>query len=175
MNNIDWINLPYDHSGRWSKIYNSIMNPSAKITWPQFIMEMVIYHRSKYLKDYPKIQKGPNWSEYIQKQVRSLSQQAYMIVKYFPHPDDEPLIVPAFKNYFRQNRVMKIGQYRKTRQKDGKCLVTQDEKDLVKGIACELNRLKENRNRMMQSASKTTDVDNKEKKQISYRTILKNG
>ena len=49
--NIDWNTLPYDHKS-WAKDQVSIMNPAAKITWPQFIAEMVIWNRSRIMDEY---------------------------------------------------------------------------------------------------------------------------
>jgi hypothetical protein len=147
MSNIDWTVLPYDHSGRWSKKYDSIMNPRGdKITWPQLVAEFVIYWRTEFLKDYKNIQFGPDWYKTITKQVRQLNQQACSICNYFPHPDDEPLVVVAFKNVFRKNRVMTIGQFRKVRKtKDGKINITQNEKDILTNITYELKRLVDQR------------------------------
>lgn len=141
--NINWKeNQPFSHNGRWVKKYQSIMNPEEKVTWPQLIAEFVIYWRSKMLKNYPKIQKGKGWSNAIQKQVRDLNQQAAVICNYFPHPDDEPLVVYAVKKYFREQKPLKIGRFRKNRitNKNGRDIIniTQDEKDVVLGISAEL-------------------------------------
>ncbi|MFA5759525.1 MAG: hypothetical protein WC942_09255 [Clostridia bacterium] len=153
----EWMDmtLPYNHNGRWSKKIKSIFNPQAMVTWPQFIAECVIFWRSKIIKTFPKITYGPGWSDALARQVRQLNQQAATICNYFPHPDDEPLVYSAFKNYIRANRVMKIGQYRKVRTtKDGKCNITQDEKDVVKGIAKELLRLTNQRAAVTNAATK---------------------
>jgi len=126
------------------------MNPQDKVTWPQLIMEFVIYWRIQFLKDYKNIKHGYGWSNQIQKQVRQLTQQAYAICNYFPHPDDEPLVVPAFKNFFRRHRPLTIGTYRKTRftTKGNRkvCNLTQGEKDVVLGLAAELSKLIDQRN-----------------------------
>ena len=142
---IDWKKKPkYNH--KWRKIYTSIMDPTAKITFPQYIMEMVIYNRMRFLKTFPKIHRGPGWSQQIAKQVRQLCQQSSTICNYFPHPDEEPLVIASFRNFFRNNRAMKIGAFRKARiNKNGKCNITNDEKDIVVGVTKELERLQKQR------------------------------
>lgn len=141
---MDFKNVPYNHSGRWEKIYDSIMAPGEKCTWPQFIVEMVIYWRSRLIPDFPAITKGKGWSKSIAGQVRRLEQQAAVICNYFPHPQDEPLVVYAVKKYFRTNRITSIGGFRKNRVKvtggKEKCLVSQAEKDVVLGIQAELDQ-----------------------------------
>lgn len=140
--NIDWGNLPYDHAGRWQKNMDSVMNPGTKVTWPQLIVEFVVYWRSKYIDSYKTIQRGANWYRSIAREVRNLNQQACVLCNYFPHPTDEPLVLLAIKNWFRDRRVMKIGRYRKVRvTSDGKINITQDEKDIVYGIKAELDKL----------------------------------
>jgi hypothetical protein len=140
--NTDWKNLPFDHSGRWQKKIDSIMNPGTKITWPQFVAEMIIYWRTRFIKDYQDITIGPDWYKPIMKHVRDLNQQSTVICNYFPHPDDEPMVTVAFKNWFRKNRPMKIGRFRKTRIKpNGSLNITQDEKDVIYGVQSELDRL----------------------------------
>ena len=141
---IDWANLPFDHSGRWEKKFQSIMNPtpSGRVTWPQLIAEFVVYWRSRIIKTYHKINKGEGWSTPVQAEVRKLNQQTAAICNYFPHPDDEPLVIVAVKKFFRENKPLKIGQFRKSRvTKTGKVNITQDEKDIVKGISFELSKL----------------------------------
>jgi hypothetical protein len=121
------------------------MNPDEKITWPQLIAEFVIFFRTRMIKNYPKVSKGKGWSSQIQKQVRDLNQQATVICNYFPHPDDEPLVVYAVKKYFREHKPLKIGQFRKARlsSKGGKehLTITQAEKDVVLGINAELMKV----------------------------------
>lgn len=154
---------PYSH--KWHKIHVSIMNPIAKITFPQYIMEMAVYNRTKFLKTFPKIQKGPKWSQQIAKQVRQLCQQASVICNYFPHPDDEPLVVVSFRNFFRTNRTTKIGAFRKARiNKTGKSNITIDEKDVVTGITKELKRLQKQRD-MFKTVLKDKDLD-----EIKFKT-----
>ena len=139
---IDFKTLPYSHEGRWVKKFQSIMNPDENVTWPQLIAEFVIFFRMRIIKNYPKIDKGKGWSSQIQKQVRDLNQQAAVICNYFPHPDDEPLVIYAVKKYFREQKPLKIGQFRKVRvsNKGGKehLTITQAEKDVVLGINAEL-------------------------------------
>jgi hypothetical protein len=146
---IDWKTLPFDHAGRWEKKVDSLFAPGEKVTWPQFIAEMVIFWRSRYLKDFPKIEKGKGWSRPIQKIVRDLNQQAAVICNYFPHPDDEPLVVYAVKKYFRTHKPLKIGRVRKSRvTKTGgreRVNITQSEKDVVLGINAELMKVLETR------------------------------
>lgn len=135
--------MPFDHSGRWHKKFPSIMNPGGdKITFPQLVAEFVVYWRVELMKDYQNIKCGNGWYLPIQSQVRHLNQQSHTICNYFPHPDDEPLVVPAFKNVFRRLRPLTIGGFRKTRQtKNGKLNITQAEKDIIVAIECELERL----------------------------------
>ena len=160
---IDWHKLPYDHKGKWTKKYQSIMNPADKVTWPQLVAEMVIYWRTKYWKKYSEVKVGAEWSVPIQRDVRSICEQAYAICNYFPHPDDEPLIVPAVKNFIRRSRVTHIGQFRKVRTKtsDGGRVVdniTQDEKDVVKGIQVELDAMVAQRDVFLQHAKTNVSV-----------------
>lgn len=139
---IDWKIPPYSHS--WSKNIDSVMNPlGSKITFPQFVVEMLIYNRCKYIKSFPKIVRGEGWSNAISKQIRGLCQQAYLICNFFPHPQEENLVTVAFKNVFRNQMVFKIGQFRKVRiYKDGKLNITQDEKDIIMAVSAEFNNLK---------------------------------
>ncbi len=142
---IDWFDLPYDHAGRWEKKIDSIMNPGSKVTWPQFVAEMVIYFRTKILDDYRDVKIGPDWYKTRMKEVRNLNQQACIICNYFPHPDEEKLVYAAFKNFFRNAKPLKIGQFRKVRytEKNGKKIsnITDAEKDVISGISVELSRL----------------------------------
>jgi len=112
------------------------------------------------LKDYKDIVFGPDWYVPIQKQVRALNQQAYTICNYFPHPDDEPLVIVAFKNIFRKQRPLTIGAFRKVRQtKNGKINITQAEKDILSALQYELDRLIKQRNLF-------TDIIPKENKTV---------
>ena len=155
---INWFELKYNHVGRWEKKIDSIMNPGTKITWLQYIAEMIICCRVQLLKDYKDIQRGPDWYKSISKAVRDLNQQASVICNYFPHIDDEPLVSVAFRNYFRKRRPLKIGTFRKVRftEKDGRKVgnITQDEKDTVVGIQAELDRLIAQRNVFVDAAPK---------------------
>src|SRR6185312_9902712 len=94
---------------------------------------------------YKDIKPGKQWYHSIARDVRSLNQQTPVLCNYFPHPDDEPLVIVAFKNFFRQNRVVKIGGFKKTRivTKGAREVIniSQDEKDVVLGVANELERL----------------------------------
>lgn len=146
---MEWTNLPFAHEGRWIKKYPSIMNPLDKVTWPQLVAEFVIFWRKQFLPNYKGLG-GPGWSSSIQRHVRNLNQQACVLCNYFPHPSDDPLVEVAFKSYFRKNRPMKIGQYRKVRFtiKNGREVsnITQDEKDVVLGIDAEYQKLVKQRN-----------------------------
>jgi hypothetical protein len=133
---IDWAVLPYDHKGRWKKSIKSILDPNGLVTWPQYIVEMVIWCRKQVFDEYRGII-GKNWSDKIAKQVRQLEYQAAVICNHFPHPEDEPLVVQAFKNHFRRVKPLSIGGYRKNRQN-----ITQYEKDLVLGVRSELEKLR---------------------------------
>lgn len=137
---MDWKVVPYSH--KYPKAFTSIFNPQSKITFPQFVAEMVIFNRARFIKDFPKIEKGPGWSKQISKVVRGLVQQATVVCNYFPDINEDPLVEEAFKNFFRNNRVFKIGQYRKVRvTKAGKLNITQDEKDIINGIDAEYKKL----------------------------------
>lgn len=153
---INFYEVPYNHAGTWERDIDSIMNPGTKVTWPNFIVECIIYWRIKLIKDYPKVTKGPGWSKIISGQVRRLAQQVHVLVNYFEHPSQEPLVVVAFKNYLRQNRVTTVGGYRKVRYKtinDRKVLnISKAEKDFINGVAAELNRLKKQRESFATSA-----------------------
>lgn len=140
---INWKELPYNHKGRWTKKYDSIMTPGGKCTFPQLIAQWVLDTRDKYIKTF-NIKRGPGWSIPIERQVRSLIQQASVLCNYFPHPDDDPLVLAAFRKYFTQNRIFKIGRYSKYRvTKQGKLNVTKDEKAVVKALMFTYNELKE--------------------------------
>lgn len=140
---INWFDLPYSHN--WKKNVQSIFDPNSKITFPQFIMEMVLFNRERYWGKFPKIPRGQGWSNALMKQVRQLIQQSTTLCNYFPHVDNDPLVDVAFRNFFRNNRVTKIGQYRKTRytiKGDRKVSnITQDEKDVINGVMFEYNKL----------------------------------
>lgn len=146
---MNWKEPPYNHT-KWEKKHDSIFSPETKVTWPQFIVEMVIFWRTKILKDYPEIKKGKGWSRAIAGQVRSLEHQATVICNYFPHPDLEPLVVYAVKKFFRTRRPLKLGGFRKNRTKISEagnevCIVSQDEKDIVLGIQDELTKVMQSR------------------------------
>lgn len=173
---VDWkAPLPYNHVGRWNKCVVSIFNPIEKITWPQYLAELIIQNRAKVIKTFQKIKIGPGWSNSVRSQYRSLIQQAYCICNYFPHPDDDPLIYIAFQNYIKNNRVLKIGQYRKVRvSKSGKINITDAEQDIVLGITCELERLKESVPITTSTASKSTVVT-KDNVEFKTHTVQKSG
>jgi hypothetical protein len=143
----NWKTLPYNHVGRWEKKFQSIFDPNSKITWPQFIAEMVVYWRCQFFKNYQDVKQGTNWYHPIEKDVRNLNQQAPVICNHFPHPDDESLVIVAFKNFFRKNRPTNIGRFCKSRssinKKTGreKLNITQPEKDIILGVQAELDRL----------------------------------
>lgn len=137
---IDWTETPHKH--KWIKNRTSIFNNEDKITFPQFIAEMVIYNRNKYWKKYHEVGTGPGWSIPLSKEYTGLIQQATTLCNYFPHPDEDPLVDGAFRNYFRNFRITNIGQYRKIRVKeDGKSNITDQEKNVVKGVLIEYNKL----------------------------------
>jgi hypothetical protein len=140
----NWADLPpYNHGGNWAKNKRSIMNPLVDVTFPQFVAEMVFFNRSVIIKTFPKIIKGQGWSRGFEAQYRSVIQQCYNLCNYFPRPDDDPLVEIAFKNFFKNTRCISIGCYRKTRvTKTKKINISQAEKDVVKGISIELERLK---------------------------------
>lgn len=169
---IDWYDLPYNHAGRWERKYVSIMNPVVKVTWPQFIAEMVIYWRTQILKTYKDIKIGDGWYKPITKAVRDLNQQACVLCNYFPHPDDEKMVEVAFKNFFRRNRSLKLGQHRKVRytEKNGRKVlnITQDEKDVVIGVTAELNILLEKRNIFQKEGTKLEEA--KKPETVTFNT-----
>lgn len=141
---MDWKEVPYSHS--YKKVFDSIFNPQDKITFPQFVAEMVIFNRERFIKSFQKLDRGPGWSNQISRTVRGLVQQATVVCNHFPSIEEEPLVEEAFKSFFRNNRVFKIGQYRKTRvSKTGKLNITQDEKDVIKGIKAEYDKLTKKR------------------------------
>lgn len=172
MAEINWYELPYNHAGRWEKKYDSIMDPGSKVTWPQFVAEMVIYWRIQFLKDYRDIKVGHGWHNSICKAVRDLNQQAAVICNYFPHPDDEKIVEAAFRNFFRRNRPMKIGRYRKVRftEKGSRKVlnITQDEQDVVRGITHELEQLRARREIFTAEAKKIETK--KDPKAITFNT-----
>jgi hypothetical protein len=139
---MDWENLPFDHSGRWSKTVNSPMNPGAKITWPQFIMEAIVINRRKYWRvpKWQSIRMGDGWSKAISKDIRGLCQQTSALCNYFPHPDDDLAVKEGFLHYLRTFRPTKIGQFRKHRKS-----ITQDEKDFVVGVTEQIEKARKAR------------------------------
>jgi hypothetical protein len=149
------------------------MNPGSKVTWPQYVAEMVIYWRTQFIKDYKDIQRGQDWHKTIQKPVRDLNQQAAVICNYFEHPNKEPLVAVAFRNFFRKTKPMKIGQFRKVRftEKNGRRVsnITQDEKDVVTGINAELNRLIIQRDMFIAATPKSKDPL-KSQEEIKFKT-----
>jgi hypothetical protein len=146
--NIDWVNLPYNHNGTWIKNKQSVMSPGTLVTWPQLLAEIVIYNRIKIIKSFPKVQLGPGWSCAIAGQVKGLIQQMHVICNYFEHPNTDPLVEVAFLHYFKNNKALKVGGFRKIRvTKAGKINITDTEKDTVKGLMYEFNRLKEQRDK----------------------------
>lgn len=172
MKKLDWSTMPYDHKGRWHKKFQSIMNPSGdKITFPQLVAEFVIYWRTELLKDYQNIKYGPEWYLPIQAQVRNLNQQACAICNYFPHPDDEGLVIVAFKNVFRKLRPLTIGGFRKTRKtKSGKINITQAEKDILNALQCELERLIEQRNIFISVSTDDKKIEPSVKKEVTFNS-----
>jgi hypothetical protein len=153
---INWYELPYSHK-EWQQKYTSIFNPTGKkISFPHYVAEMLLFNRSKILKNFPIIIKGEGWTNAIQDQYRKAVQQAYTICNYFPSIESEPLVEMAFRNVFRNNRILSIGQYRKIRvTKAGKLNITQAEKDCVLAISTELERL--TKQRVTYSEVKTTE------------------
>jgi hypothetical protein len=167
---IDFKNPPFNHAGRWHKKYDSLMNPGTKVTWPQLVVEYLIYFRTKFIPTYNDVKIGPDWYKPIQGEVRRLNQQSTAICNYFAHPDDEPLVLAAFKNHFRKHKPMKMGRYIKNRitTKGGKekLNITQDEKDLVTGINHELKDLLKQREVFKNLEPVVINTDN----QDTYRT-----
>lgn len=171
-------NLPFNNAGRWSQEMDSIMNPGQKCTLPQYIAQKVLETRCKYLKDHPKITKGPGWSTAVSKQVRQLCQQAAVICNYLPHPDDDPLVIPTIKSYFTENRIFSIGQYRKTRvTKSGKLNITQYEKDVANGLLAKYNQLKTKKEKIVNSTPILEEITKVEpsKEQTTIVTNKKRG
>lgn len=140
---IDWKSSLADYSGRWRQNFTSIMNPNgSKITFIQYLAEIICWNRMQVLKSYSDVKIGPQWYSTIQKDVRSLNQQAAALTGYFPFYEDEPLVVPAFKNFFRKHRTLAIGGFKKNRvTKKGTIAISQEEKDCIIGISTELDRL----------------------------------
>jgi hypothetical protein len=129
---------------------------------------MILFNREQYINSFQKLPRGPGWSNAIQRQVRSLVQQAIVVCNYFPDIKTEPLVIVAFKSFIKNNRVFKIGQYRKTRiTKQGKVNITQDEKDVVKGISKELDKLISARDC---TKSVVEEIKIPEQKQVSFAT-----
>lgn len=160
---------PYKH-GKWTARFKPVMNssPGAKnITFPQFIVEMVVFFRSKLLKDWKHVKRGPDWHKNIGTQVRNLNYQANFILNWFPHPDEEPLVEVAFRNYFKLNRTCAIGGYVKNKKK-----LSQQEKEVIKGVWSELSRLQSRRSQMCSLSDKEKQyIENlKNNSNIKFRT-----
>lgn len=138
------------------------MNPGTKVTWPQLVAEFVIYWRTKFIKNYKDIKLGPEWYDKIAGVVRRLNHQTPVICNFFPHPDDEPLVEAAFKNYFRKFKPLKIGAFKKVRftEKNGKTSlkISKDERDIITGLQSELDDLLDKRNVMKEAVAK---IENK--------------
>lgn len=151
MTKIDFSKVPYNHSGRWHKKFDSIFAPEEKVTWPQYISECVVFWRIKLLKDHPQVTRGKGWSKSIQREFRMLVQQASVVCNFFPHPDDEPLVIYSVKKFLRERRVCSLGGFRKYRTKVSKAgnevlTITQAEKDVINGIQYELDKVVKARN-----------------------------
>lgn len=160
--------LPYQHT--YQKNLQSIFDPNAKITAPQFISEMLIWNREHYIKSHPKLPRGEGWSRSIVTQFVKLVQQATALLNYFPHIQDEPLVLVAFKNVFRNHAVMKIGGFRKVRvTKEGKINITKEEKAIVTMIEEELNRLIKQRDSFKVVAEKQIQ---KNPEQTTFKTTV---
>lgn len=175
----NWFDLPYNHCGTWKQVIISVMDPNGKVTWPQFIVELVIVSRRKFIPKYRDIKLGRGWSREISGEVRKLVQQATVLCNYFEHPDKDPLVRAAFLKYFREHTPMKIGQYRKTRYKmlgNGRkvCTITQDEKDIVNGIYAEFEKLSSLRgNPVSQDASAKYHLSNIPKTgPVKFKTLV---
>lgn len=167
-NNIDWKILPYDHSGRWEKKHESKLAPGEKCTWPQWLVEFVVMNRAKFFPEY-RVTIGKGWSVPISKEVRALNQQMCTICNYFPHPDDENIVYKVFNTYFKQYHPFKIGTHRKVRvTKDGKCNVTQCEKDVIKGLMYLYSKFKSEDKQVVQPVN--TQTNTTENNDPTYRT-----
>jgi len=182
---MNWKELPYSHS--WEKTYTSVFNPTTKVTFPQFIAEKILYNREKYIRGFEKFSRGAGWSKDNSGMIRRLVQQCNTICNYFPHVQEDPIVELAFKNAIDKNKIMKVGQYRKTRiTKDGKLNITQDEKDVYNAINSEYEKLKKKRDTFkafhnepihkseqdVQSVSSLTKSKNKGKKSIQALMAL---
>jgi hypothetical protein len=143
---VNWKTPPFDHAGRWVKCIPSIMNPLDNVTWPQFVMEMVVFARIKIFgKKNNKwaIRTGPGWSKQVGPDVRKIVQQAHIICNFFPHPNDDPAVPIAFRQFFRKHLPLTIGAYRKTRvDQNGKVMITKAEKDIILGLSEEYKAVK---------------------------------
>ncbi|TXT66090.1 MAG: hypothetical protein BAJALOKI3v1_50090 [Promethearchaeota archaeon] len=134
-NQINWSNPKWDHAGKLPKEFDSLFNPGSKITWTQYIAELIIKNRVKYIKSYPKITIGNNWYHPINAEVRKLCQSASYIIKFFPHYKDNSSVIPAFRRYITSKPVFKLGMPKKSLvKKNGKANITQHEKDIILGV-----------------------------------------
>jgi len=149
---IDWQNPPF-LGQEYPKNFTCIFNPPEKISFPAFLVQMCLFNRERFIKTHKKIPRGSGWSTGLGSTVRLMMMQAYVICGYFLAPHIEPLVGVAFKNYFRSNRVFKLGTYKKNRKN-----ISIDEKELIKGISVELSRLKNQRDIFSQVAPQKTEV-----------------
>jgi hypothetical protein len=157
---------PYNHAGRWSKKFDSIFCPGDKITFPQYVTEMLVWCLSTWAEPYKSIKKGPGWSTAVSKQIRSISQQSYHICNHFPHPDDDKLVVLAFRNYFRKHKPNTIGRYRKTDKS-----ATKAEKDTINAINFEYKTLKSQEEKITNSApTQQEPIEQKAIEDIKFRS-----
>lgn len=132
----DWQNIPFNHT-EWTRKYKSIMNPSGQVTWPQLLMEMIIYNRRKYIAKYKELALGPGWSKAIGGEIRRLTQQSYQICNFFANPNNDPLVEVAIRNFVNKTNCLTYGCVKKNGE------ITQQAKDFINGVECELNKLKQ--------------------------------
>jgi hypothetical protein len=138
---------PYNHAGRWSKKFDSIFCPGDKITFPQYVTEMLVWCLSTWAEPYKSIKKGPGWSTSVSKQIRSISQQSYHICNHFPHPDT-------------------ICRYRKTDKS-----ATKAEKDAINAINFEYKALKSQEEKITNSApAQQEPIEQKAIEDIKFRS-----
>ena len=122
---------------KYTKSLTSIWDSPNKVTWPQYIAELVIYNRSLFIDKYKSLNKGKEWWVPISSEIRSLNQQAAHILSYFDNPEDDSMVNMAIHNHIKKRSVCKIGGYRQDKLK-----ATFDEKSVVRSIQKELDILK---------------------------------
>lgn len=121
---------------KYTKCVNSIYDPGSLVTWPQYLVEMIIQNRGEFIPKY-KLNKGKNWWVPLGTEMGRLQMQAAHILSYFDSPEDDKIVAASIVRYVKVRKPTKMGTFKKFKNK-----ATQDEKYFVKAIQMEINSFK---------------------------------